>query len=177
MLIWVTGLSGSGKSTLCQAVYGQLKEDRPELVLLDGDAIRAVFCNDLGYEEADRVTQIRRIQGLGKELVDQGLSVIVAALYSHPDLLAWNRANVSRYFEVYLRASLDAVNARDSKGLYAGAASGATPHVVGVDIPWREPLSPDLVIDTDVFQKPEALASRVIAAVPWLPALSEQGPG
>ena len=168
MLIWVTGLSGSGKSTLCNALYRKLKKDMPELVLLDGDVVRTAFGDDLGYEEADRVIQIKRIQNIGKVLIEQGLVVIVAALYSHPDLLAWNRAYLGRYFEVYMKASIKTVSERDPKGLYAGAASGRTPHVVGVDIPWRSPESPDLVIDADVFEDPDALASRVIAAAPWL---------
>ena len=88
MVIWVSGLSASGKTTLCNAMWRLLKSQAPELVLLDGDVIRAVFSNDLGYREEDRVVQITRIQNLAKLLSDQGLVVLVAALYANHSLLA-----------------------------------------------------------------------------------------
>ena len=87
MVIWITGLSGAGKTTLIQAVAGQVKRNLPELVLLDGDAIRQLFGNDLDYREDSRVIQIKRIQRMAKFLSDQGVVVMVAALYAHPDLL------------------------------------------------------------------------------------------
>ena len=101
-------------------------------------------------------------------LSDQGLVVLVAALYSHPDLLAWNRANLADYFEVYLDAPFELVERRDSKGLYAGAAAGAIPHVVGVDIPWHAPQAPDLRIDVAAGLDPDDLAIAVIRAAPSL---------
>jgi adenylylsulfate kinase-like enzyme len=101
-------------------------------------------------------------------LSEQRLVVLVAALYSHPDLLAWNRANLVDYFEVYLDAPLDLVTQRDSKGLYAGAASGAIPQVVGIDIPWHPPQKPDLKFDAAAGLEPDDMALAVIDAVPLL---------
>lgn len=173
MVIWVSGVSGSGKTTLCNAIWRLLKERVPELVLLDGDAVRAAFGNDLGYREEDRIVQIKRLQNMAKMLSDQNLIVIVAAVYANPELLRWNRWNLSDYFELYLEASFKTVQRRDTKGLYAGAASGEITNVVGVDIPWHAPESPDLVINTDNGDGAEVLARRVIAAIPRLSRLLE----
>jgi adenylylsulfate kinase len=129
MVIWLTGLSGAGKTALSDALIAAVKPRLPTLVRLDGDVIRAIFGAGLGYSEPERVVQIKRIQALAKELDQQGFVVLVAALYAHPDLLAWNRANFSDYFEVYLNTSLEEVQRRDAKGLYRRAkktASSAT---------------------------------------------------
>ncbi len=174
MVIWITGLSGAGKTTLCDALRDLLKPSLPELVLLDGDVIRAMFGADLSYREEHRVVQIRRLQGLAKVLSDQGLVVLVGALYAHPDLLRWNQEHFSAYFEVYLKASLDLVRQRDPKGLYAAADAGRMSDVVGVDIPWHEPEHPDMVIEVAEGQPPHRLAERVAAAVPRLAAAMAQ---
>jgi len=167
MVIWITGLSGAGKTTLCDAIIARIKPALPTLVRLDGDVIRAVFGGGLGYSEPERVIQIERIQALAHELDKQGFDVLVAALYAHPDLLAMNRAKFSSYYEVYLDTGLDVVTKRDSKGLYARAVRGEEANVVGVDIPWHAPDTPDIVLD-GAGLSPEALANQVIQAVPVL---------
>jgi len=168
MVIWVTGLSCSGKTTLCNAIWRLLKPELPELVMLDGDAVRETLDTGLGYREEDRVVQISRIQKLARMLSVQGLVVLVAALYSSPRLLAWNRDNIEDYFEVYLEVSVEAAMQRDQKGLYRGALNGTMQDVVGVDIPWHVPQSPDLTINTDDPEKPEVLAQRLIVNIPRL---------
>ena len=165
MVIWITGISGSGKTTLCEELHARLKPSISELVVLDGDLIRAAFGDDLGYAESDRVRQITRIQNIARLLSDQGLIVLVAALYANPDLLAWNRRHINGYFEVYLRVSLDTVRGRDPKGLYAKFDCGELREVVGLDIPWHEPERPDLFIDADYPQKPEVTVNQILAAV------------
>ncbi len=174
MVIWITGLSGSGKTSLCDALSRMLKPRLPQLVLVDGDAVRRLFGDTLGHSEADRKVQIGRIQGLAKMLSEQGLVVLVAALYSHPDLLAWNRANLADYFEVYLDAPFELVERRDSKGLYAGAAAGTIPQVVGVDIPWHAPQAPDLKLNAGAGKDPDELANEIIRAVPYLGAAASE---
>jgi len=172
--VWLTGISGAGKTTIAETIYQKLKPVTPELVLIDGDTIRELFGAGLGYHEAARREQISRIQRLARLLSGDGLVVLVAALYAHPDLLAWNRANISGYFEVYIRASMALVQRRDVKRIYAKANAGTMPNVVGIDIPWHEPERPDLVIDADETETPERSAARVIAAVPRLRAASEK---
>jgi adenylylsulfate kinase-like enzyme len=173
MIIWMTGISGAGKTTICEAILRKLKPAMPELGLVDGDVVRDVFSNDLDYSEPSRMRQIKRIQSLAKVMDGQGFVVLVAALYSHPELLAWNRANYSSYFEVYLDASLELVRARDPKGLYAKADAGEMEHVVGIDVPWHTPSHPDLTITASNDETPDAVARRIIAAVPRLAAAVE----
>jgi adenylyl-sulfate kinase len=168
LVIWITGLSGAGKTTLCDALRAALKPRLPELVVLDGDDVRQAFGGDLGYDEEGRVRQFRRLQSISKLLAEQGLVVLVAAVFQRPDLMAWNRASLPGYFEIYLRTSLATVQARDPKGLYRRALAGETRNVVGVDIPYLAPERPDLVIDADHPEPPKRLAERVIASVPHL---------
>jgi len=168
MVIWLTGLSGSGKTTLALVLWKLLKQHLPEVILLDGDGIREAFKNDLGYREKDRVRQVDRIQKIARLLASQHLIVIVTVVYSHPDLLAWNRKNLPNYFEIYLKAALETVRGRDPKGLYARAKSGECQDIVGLDITWNVPQHPDLILDMDHPEHPETLAKRVIAAVPGL---------
>lgn len=170
MVIWITGLSGSGKSTLCSAMHALLKPARPALVRLDGDEIRAAFGGDLGFAEADRFRQISRIQRIAKLIADQGVDVLVGALYAHPELLAWNRANLPGYFEIYLDARVDFLLARETKAFYSRARRGEIADVVGVDIPWHAPLEPDLVVDAATAPPAEILARRVLDAIPGLAA-------
>lgn len=166
MVIWLTGMSGSGKTTLCTAMHAVLKPRLKQLVKLDGDEIRAAFGDDLTHAESDRVRQINRIQRIAKILADQGMVVLVAALYAHPELLAWNRKNLPGYFEVYLKATVGFLGTRDPKGLYRKAQNGELRDLVGVDIPWNEPQQPDLVIDAENSKLPDALALDVLARIP-----------
>ena len=168
MVIWLTGLSGAGKTTIAEAMAGMLKPRIPQLVLVDGDVIRELFGASLGYEESARKEQIGRIQRLSGWLARQGQTVVVAALYAHPDLLAWNRGNLPGYFEVYVSAPMDLLRERDSKGLYAGADSGRISNVVGIDIPWHAPQQPDIVIDASRVEPPMDVAMRIVGQIPDL---------
>ena len=149
MIVWMTGLSGAGKTTLCNALHVRLLPVRPRLIKLDGDALRQAVSDDLSFCTADRVRQVRRVQGLCGLLAAQGADVLVSVLYANPVLLAWNRANLPGYVEVYLKAGVDFLATRDGKDLYRRAQAGVTRDVVGVDIPWQAPRNPDIVFDAE----------------------------
>jgi len=164
MVIWITGLSGAGKTTLCQKVFDALKPTMPELVHVDGDVIRELFGADLSFAEEDRVRQIKRIQAISSFLDRQGQVVLVAALYASPELLKGNRETFENYFEVYLKAPMELLSQRNSKGLY----NNGTSNVVGVDIPWHEPKQADLTFDASLGATPNEMAKKLIASVPRL---------
>lgn len=170
MVIWITGLSGVGKTTLCTALAELVRPRLPELVVLDGDVVRAAFGHNLGHSKYDRVRQFHRLQSMSKVLAEQGLAILVGAVYSSDELLAWNRENLPGYFEVYLQASLEFVMARDPKGLYAKAKAGRMPDVVGLDIPWHPPANPDMTVDAELCEPPPEVARRLALAVPRLTA-------
>ena len=115
MIIWITGLSGSGKTTISKELYKKYKPKIKNLVCVDGDVIRNLYDNDLAYDEKSRIKQIIRIQRLCDYLYQQGLIVIVAALYNNVDLMTWNQNNFQNYFQIYLNASIELVKKRDLK--------------------------------------------------------------
>ncbi len=168
MVIWITGLSASGKTTLSRAFEKKVKGSVPNMVLLDGDIVRQLYGDDLGYEESDRYKQITRIQNLATFLEKQSIVVVVAALYSHPDLLKQNRNNFKQYFEVYLHASIGVLQKREFKGLYQKALNKEILNVVGVDIPWNTPVEPDMVFELSDNLSPELMADKLIERLPDL---------
>jgi cytidine diphosphoramidate kinase len=149
MVIWFIGMSGAGKTTLCDLVYDRLKPRIPNLVRLDGDALRSVFGNDVDHTVDGRRRNAVRLSALTKFLSDQDIHVVAAVLSIFPEWQAWNRENVGDYAEVYVRASMDTLRRRDTKGLYRKAFAGEIPNVVGVDIPFPEPKAADIVIEND----------------------------
>lgn len=173
-VIWFIGLCGSGKTTLCNTLRDRLKPQHPQVVVMDGDRLRAALGGNHGYTEADRIVQFHRVQRLVKEFESQGLLVLVGTLYSNPELLAWNHANLHNYFEIHIKAPMKLLRQRDPKGLYARADSGETQNVVGVDIPWHEPEDSHMVIDMGVQAPPEALVSDITARIPGLSDAGER---
>ena len=168
MVIWITGISAAGKTTICQSLWDLLKPDLPELAILDGDVVRNVFSNDLGYTEAERVQQIERIQSIATMLDTQGFVVLVAALYGNKKLLSWNRENFNDYYEVYIDAPLWLVQQRDPKNLYSKASSGEMDNVVGIDIEWHVPEASDMIIDATKNVSPEIISKNIIENIPRL---------
>ncbi len=167
MVVWLTGLSGAGKTTISEEIVRVAKPHLPELVLVDGDVIRDLFGAGLGFDEEARKLQIGRIQRLALFLARQNIPAIVAALYSNPDLLHWNRINLPGYFEIYVDTPLSTMEERDTKGLYSKARAGEVKHVVGIDVPWHAPESPDMVVSS-IGETPEFIAAKIIRAVPRL---------
>lgn len=168
MVIWLIGLSGVGKTAIGMEVYKLLKAKRPNVIFLDGDIVREIMGGDLGYTMDDRLNNAWRICRLGKYLDGQGIDVVCGILSIFPETQKWNRENIPHYFEVYIRAPLEILIQRDSKGLYRRALAGEIKNVVGMDIEFPPPPNPDLIIDNDtILASLEPIARRIVNAIPW----------
>ena len=165
MVLWITGLSASGKTTVAEAFLEISKDSGVQKVLLDGDSVRELFGGDLGYDENSRIKHIQRVQRLAKFLTDQGIDVVVAALYSNREILSENRKLFDKYFEIYLKADIEFLKLRENKSLYTKSQNNEIHDVVGVDIKWQEPTTPDLTIDTNAIRQPNELALEIYNAL------------
>jgi adenylyl-sulfate kinase len=159
--LWFTGLSGAGKSTLAAAVSAELRRRGIAVEVLDGDEVRQNLSKGLGFSREDRDTNIRRIGYVAKLLARNGVAVITAAISPYRAIRDEVREDIGAFIEVYVKASLDECIRRDTKGLYARALAGEIPQFTGVSDPYEEPVSPELVIDTEREQVGES-AARVI---------------
>ena len=156
--IWFTGLSGSGKSTLANALENRLALLGRHTMLLDGDNVRMGLNNNLGFNEHDRVENIRRIAEVAKLMNDAGLIVITAFISPYET----DRENARRiigedFLEVYVSTSIEECEKRDVKGLYKKARNGEIPNFTGVTSPYEVPQSSELEIDTTKISVEEAV--------------------
>jgi bifunctional enzyme CysN/CysC len=165
-VLWLTGLSGSGKSTIANIVERQLHARGARTYLLDGDNVRHGLSKDLGFTDADRVENIRRIGEVARLMVDAGLIVLTAFIspFRSERHLARSMVDAGEFIEVYVDTPLEVVERRDPKGLYRKARGGELSNFTGIDSPYEVPESPELHIDTTQVT-PEAAADRIVA---WL---------
>ncbi|NUU35669.1 adenylyl-sulfate kinase [Pseudomonas sp. C2B4] len=166
MVIWLTGLSGSGKSTIANALEKKLHAEGKRTYILDGDNIRSGLCRDLGFSEADRNENIRRIAEVSKLMLDAGLVVITAFIspFKVERGMARELIGVENFFEVYVKTPLAVCEQRDPKGLYKKARNGALQNMTGIDSPYESPEAPNATIDSSI-SSPEKIADFLIAAI------------
>ncbi|MBI3535963.1 MAG: adenylyl-sulfate kinase [Chloroflexi bacterium] len=161
--IWFTGLSGAGKTTLSRLVEKELCARGYKVEVLDGDVVRENLSKGLGFSKEDRDTNIRRIGFVCELLTRNGVIAIAAAISPYRAVRDENRARVKgRFVEVYCRAPIEILSARDVKGLYKKALAGEIKNFTGVDDPYEPPLNPEVIIESDK-ETPEQSAAKVIA--------------
>ncbi len=146
---WITGLSGAGKTTIGKLLYEKLKEMYPNTVFLDGDMLRKVFGDDLGYSKEERMKCAMRYSRLCAMLQEQGLNVICCTISMFDSVREWNRENIHNYKEIYVKVSMDTLKKRDQKGLYSGITEEKQKEVVGIHMEIEEPKCPDLILCND----------------------------
>lgn len=163
-ILWFTGLSGSGKSTIANAVEGLLFERGHMTYLLDGDNIRHGLNGDLGFDDAARIENIRRIGEVSKLFVDAGMIVLSAFISPFCEDRDRVRALVGEgeFLEVFVDTPLAVCESRDPKGLYKKARAGEIPHFTGIDSPYEAPDAPEIHINTDSCDV-RACAEAVVA--------------
>jgi adenylylsulfate kinase len=149
-ILWFTGLSGAGKSTLANAVNSALFEQGMACYVLDGDNIRHGLCHDLGFSDADREENIRRIGEVAKLFLDAGVVALTAFVSPFKADRDRVRALVEAgdFIEIHCAADLGVCEQRDTKGLYAKARAGAIKDFTGISSPYEAPDHPELRIDT-----------------------------
>jgi adenylylsulfate kinase len=175
--LWFTGLSGAGKTTLTEALVPQLRTRGVQVEVLDGDEVRTNLSKGLGFSKEDRDTNIRRIGYVARLLSRNGVGVIAAAISPYRDIRDEVRQSVeadgAKFVEVFVKASLDTLIARDVKGLYKKALAGEIKQFTGVSDPYEEPLNAELVINSD-SETIEESAARIIAKLEELQLLGAE---
>lgn len=163
-ILWFTGLSGSGKSTIAGVVEEMLVQRGKHCYVLDGDNVRHGLSRDLGFTDADRIANIKRVAEVAKLFVDAGLITIVCLIspFRNERRMARELVDESEFVEVYVDTPLTVCESRDPKGLYQKARRGELPNFTGVDSPYEEPEEPELVLHTEET-KPDVLAIQVIS--------------
>ncbi|MCA7999257.1 sulfate adenylyltransferase subunit CysN [Burkholderia metallica] len=163
-IVWLTGLSGAGKSTIANLVEKRLHALGKHTYLLDGDNVRHGLNRDLGFTEADRVENIRRVAEVARLMLDAGLITLVSFISPFRAERDMARALVGpdEFVEVFVDTPLAVAEERDPKGLYKKARRGELKHFTGIDSPYEPPAQPELRVDT-VAESPEEAAERIVA--------------
>ena len=162
-LLWFTGLSGAGKSTIANLVEKKLVRMNRHTFLLDGDNVRHGLNKDLGFTDADRVENIRRVGEMAKLMTDAGLIVITAFIspFQAERKMVRDMIAQGEFFEIHIDTPLAEAERRDVKGLYKKARAGQLAHFTGIDSPYEAPLNPDIYINTTKLT-PEQAADLII---------------
>ncbi|GAA4008771.1 sulfate adenylyltransferase subunit CysN [Sphingomonas swuensis] len=163
-VVWLTGLSGSGKSTIANLVEKRLFELGRHSFLLDGDNVRHGLSRDLGFTEADRIENVRRVAEVAKLMGDAGLIVITAFIspFRAEREMVRRMLPEGEFLEVFVDTPIEEAERRDPKGLYAKARAGEIRNFTGIDSPYEAPEAPDLRIDTTLIGA-EAAAEEIVA--------------
>tara|TARA_Y100000590_G_C15594886_1_gene967614 strand:+ start:521 stop:1015 length:495 start_codon:yes stop_codon:yes gene_type:complete len=153
MIVWIVGLAGSGKTTIGQSLYKEIKKKNSSTCFIDGDKIRQINDNDLGYTLSDRKKNAKRIINFCKLLDDQKINVIVSILHNFPKQGLENRKKFSKYVEIFIECKRKTLIKRNQKKLYSKGNKGRVKNVVGIDIKFNKPIKPDLTINCEHSRK------------------------
>ena len=148
MVIWLTGLSGSGKTSIAKE-FLRISSKHNKFISIDGDDIRLIFNDKLGFSKPERIEHINHIQKLAKFLEKNKLMVIVSALYCNSEILKWNKKNFKNYIEVFVKTDKKTLIKRDTKGIYKDYKNKQIKNVVGFDIRYIPPKNPYIIIETN----------------------------
>jgi adenylylsulfate kinase-like enzyme len=162
-VVWITGLAGAGKTTLADAVFARLKPRIGNLVRVDGDAMREICGNDLGYSEADRLKNAYRLSRFCQFLWKQDLFVLCSTISLFPEIWEWNRIHIGSCVTVYVQVSVDELIRRNKKGLYQAPDQSDVQRLI--DIGDRFPVEnvPDLLVDNTSIGRLDTNVSELIS--------------
>lgn len=163
VILWLTGLSGAGKSTIAHALEESLHQLGANTYVLDGDNVRHGLCGDLGFSDADRNENIRRIGEVSKLFIDAG--VIALSAFISPFRADRQRArdlvDEGDFIEIYVKCPLEVCETRDPKGLYKKARAGLIKGYTGISSPYEEPENPEIVLNTSINNIDQCVAQII----------------
>ena len=164
--LWFTGLSGSGKSTVANQVEKRLFDQGAHTYILDGDNVRHGLCRDLGFTDADRVENIRRVAEVAKLMVDAGLIAVVSFIspFRAERQFARELFAEDEFIEVFIDTPIEVCESRDPKGLYQKARAGELANFTGISSPYEAPLNPECHLNGHL-EPPETLAEQVLSSL------------
>lgn len=166
MILWMIGLAGSGKTTIGQQVYASLKQGNPATVFLDGDHFRDIMGNDLGHSLDDRRRNGQRMAQFCAFLDSEGIDVVCCILSMFPEQRQFCRDTFKHYVEVFVDVPMEELLRRDQKGLYSAALAGKIKNVTGIDLPFRPPAGPDLIVDNSQSRTSfSSIVSDILAVI------------
>lgn len=163
-VLWFTGLSGAGKSTVAGVLEQALLERGAHTYLLDGDNVRHGLCADLGFSEADRSENLRRVGAVAGLMLDAGLIVLsafISPLKSQRDAIR-QALPQGKFIEVYVATSLAECEKRDVKGLYQKARLGQIKNFTGISDPYEAPDQPDIILDTALLSLQQSVQQLLL---------------
>lgn len=165
-VLWFTGLSGSGKTTIAVALERKLFEMGRFAQVLDGDNLRTGINSDLGFSDADRMENIRRVAEISKLYLNSGIICINCFISPKTEMreLARSIVGPEDFTEVFVDTPIDVCEKRDPKGLYRKARAGLIPHFTGIDDAYEPPLNPDIVVNANLLSVEEAV-NKILAEI------------
>ena len=171
-VVWLTGLPGAGKTTIARALEAQWRAEGTPVEVLDGDEIRATLSPELGFSPQDRELHNRRVIYLAKLLSRNGVIALVSLISPYRAVRDAARAELGRFVEVWVKASVEECIRRDPKGHYKRALNGQNPQMTGVQAPYEPPEHPELVLDTEQWPLERCVTEvrRVVVEHGYLPA-------
>ncbi|KOS63931.1 adenylyl-sulfate kinase [Lysinibacillus sp. FJAT-14222] len=162
-ILWFTGLSASGKSSVANAFARRLFERGNQAFVLDGDNVRHGLNKDLGFDEAGRKENIRRIGEVSKLFVESGQIVLTAFIspYREDRQVVRELVEAGEFLEVYVKCSVETCEKRDPKGLYKKARNAEIPNFTGISAPYEEPERPEIILNTENYSIDECVDQLV----------------
>ncbi len=156
-VLWFTGLPGAGKTTLAERIRKILEDNGRRVEVLDGDEIRKGLSKDLGFSKEDREKHNERVIFVAKLLSRNGVATLVPLISPYRGVRERARSEITNFVEVFVRCPLDVLIKRDPKGLYKKALAGEINNLTGLQDPYEEPLSPELIVNTNVESVEESV--------------------
>jgi len=161
-LYWITGLSGAGKTTIGNRLYYEIRKEKSNVVLLDGDLLKNIVNDNVEYTEEARKKRAIKYANLCKLLTDQGVIVICCTIAMYNEVREWNRKNNKGYVEVFLNVPMEVLRERDQKNLYSNYSLGKEKNISGIDVKVEFPKTPDIEIVNDGSLSIDACVKRIM---------------